>query len=347
MIHYPVFGICGYSGSGKTTLIEELVRRLSAQGLRIGVVKHDAHGLDIDRKGKDTDRFFQAGADVMIRGPAEAFLRTHRCDDTPLEQALRAFAPQVDLILVEGHKTTPLAHKLWLCGAEGDQPPPEVTNIRRVLKRQDDRAQLAMEFIGTELPLLWLATPVYAGVLIGGRSTRMGRPKHLIGKHGETWLHKTVAAVRPRVDKVVILGGGEIPSDLRSLPILPDVEDAEGPLRGMLAAMRWAPLTSWLFVPCDTPGLDTAALRWLLSHRKPGVWAVLPRQTEAGVVEPLPGWYDFRSQPLLENCRGPSGLAAYKQAATPEIPGEFAAAWTNVNTPSEFDACARLGGGRP
>jgi len=147
-----------------------------------------------------------------------------------------------------------------------------------------------------------------------------------------------VASVQPLVEGVAILGKGEIPKSLERLPVLPDVEDAQGPLAGILSAMRWRPDVSWLFLSCDMPRLTTDALRWLLANRKPGVWAILPRRAESAGVEPLPGWYDFRSQRLLETCRGPAGLAGHKKVATPLIPEELASAWTNVNTVSELDA---------
>ena len=41
---------------------EGLIRALTARGFRIGVLKHDAHRLELDKKGKDTWRFRQAGA---------------------------------------------------------------------------------------------------------------------------------------------------------------------------------------------------------------------------------------------------------------------------------------------
>ena len=47
----PVLGFAAYSGTGKTTLIEKLVVSLKAHGLRIAVVKHDAHRIDIDKEG--------------------------------------------------------------------------------------------------------------------------------------------------------------------------------------------------------------------------------------------------------------------------------------------------------
>src|SRR5450759_1691239 len=161
----------------------------------------------------------------------------------------------------------------------------------------------------------------------------MGRPKHLITTStGRTWIEMIVASIQPLVRQVAILGKGEIPESLERLPVLPDVEDAQaspeapprraqGPLAGILSAMRWRPDVSWLFLSCDMPRITTDALRWLLANRKPGVWAVLPRRTESGGVEPLPGWYDLRSQHLLETCRGPAGLAGHENVATPLIPG--------------------------
>lgn len=52
----PILAVCGWSGSGKTTLIEPLVRQLCRRGCKVAIVKHDVHGLDADRPGKDSDR---------------------------------------------------------------------------------------------------------------------------------------------------------------------------------------------------------------------------------------------------------------------------------------------------
>ncbi len=340
--HLPVVGICGYSGSGKTTLIEAILPRLTARGLQVAVIKQDAHELAIDHPGKDSDRLFNAGADVLIRDANQAFHRRHRRDaHPPLEAVIRRLAPAYDLILVEGHKTAPLAWKVWLCRPdENGPPPPAAVNIRRSLDWHADREAGVLKLIEACLAAATAATPVHAGILIGGGSTRMGRPKHLIGPAGLTWLERTVAVMQPHVDALVLLGAGDVPASLADLPRLPDVADTDagGPIRGMRAALRWAPLAGWIFAACDQPRLGGAAIAWLLAQRAPGIQAVMPRRTGADAPEPFPAWYDFRAGRAIESLRRPRDLAAMPRSATPVIPAELAEAWLNINTPSALRA---------
>ena len=340
---YPAFGICGFSGSGKTTVIEALIVDLTRRGLTVGVVKHDVHGLNIDQEGKDTDRFFKAGADVIIRGSEQCFFRAHRRGDMPLPDLITVIGPHYDLVLVEGHKATPLEQKVWLCSDAGEGPPPEASHMRRVLRRDEDRVRIVLELIDAWLPCAWRASPVYAGILIGGKSRRFGRPKHLLNDHGRTWLERTVEKVRPHVDGIAILGAGAIPDGLDSIPVLCDIQDAEGPVAGMLAAMRWRPLTSWVFLPCDLPLLAGESVHWLLGHREPGVWAVLPRLPEAPGPEPLLAYYDFRAMSMLECASRPSEVAAGAHVITPIVPEHLRASWQNVNQRQDLEALCHHG----
>lgn len=335
---YPAFGICGFSGSGKTTVIEVVVEELTRRGLKVGVVKHDAHGLNIDHEGKDSDRFFRAGADVIIHGSEQCFFRAHKRSELRLPDVLTMVGPYYDLILVEGHKTTPMEQKIWLSGDAGEDPPPEAAGILRTLRRDEDRVPIVMQMIDNWLHDAWRAAPVYAGILIGGKSSRFGRPKHLVEDQGKTWLERTVEKIGSHVDGIVILGAGAIPDSLGAAAVLCDVQDVKGPLAGMLAAMRWRPLTSWLFVPCDLPLLSGEAVRWLLDHRRPGVWAVLPRIPGAPGPEPLLAYYDFRAGALLERVPRPRGLAGEERVAMPTVPERLQASWKNVNTPGDLAA---------
>lgn len=102
MERIPVIGFSAFSGTGKTTLIEKLVRCLKEQGLRIAVIKHDAHDFEIDKQGKDSWRFAQAGADVTLISSATktAVIEYRPCDFMQNLEKIR----DVDLILVEGYK---------------------------------------------------------------------------------------------------------------------------------------------------------------------------------------------------------------------------------------------------
>ncbi|NIA20435.1 MAG: NTP transferase domain-containing protein, partial [Anaerolineaceae bacterium] len=170
-------------------------------------------------------------------------------------------------------------------------------------------------------------------------STRMGRPKHLIRSDGTTWLERTVGLLEQVTARVVILGAGQVPAGLSQIVRLADVRDAEGPMAGLLAAMRWEPAVSWLLAPCDHPDLSVEALEWLLSTRRPGLWATLPRLDSSPSVEPLLAHYDFRAAPLLESAAGGhefslSRIAAHAKVISPTPPAALAAAWQDVDTPA-------------
>ena len=62
----PTICIVGFSDSGKTGVTVGLVDALKHHGLRVGTIKHDIHGFEMDRPGKDSWRHKQAGASTTI-----------------------------------------------------------------------------------------------------------------------------------------------------------------------------------------------------------------------------------------------------------------------------------------
>lgn len=98
----PLVQCVGWSGSGKTTFLEKLLPVLTGKGLRVAVMKHDGHGFEMDRPGKDTYRLSAAGAVcTAILGPNGWAVLGRE----PIGfEALRQKLTPADLILCEGMK---------------------------------------------------------------------------------------------------------------------------------------------------------------------------------------------------------------------------------------------------
>ncbi|MGF1762144.1 bifunctional molybdopterin-guanine dinucleotide biosynthesis adaptor protein MobB/molybdopterin molybdotransferase MoeA [Aliivibrio kagoshimensis] len=103
----PFLGFAAYSGTGKTTLLERLIPNLTAQGLKVAVIKHAHHDFDIDQEGKDSFRLRKAGASQML---INSRYRSALITETPeteqsCQQLLNALDhDNLDLILIEGYK---------------------------------------------------------------------------------------------------------------------------------------------------------------------------------------------------------------------------------------------------
>lgn len=101
----PYVSFSAKSGTGKTTYLEKLVACLKERGLRIALIKHDAHGFELDQPGKDSYRLRKAGVDTMIlSGPDQTVqISRHTAGEPSLKQLLSSIQG-VDLILIEGYK---------------------------------------------------------------------------------------------------------------------------------------------------------------------------------------------------------------------------------------------------
>ena len=115
----PIVSVAGWSGTGKTTYLEQLIPELKRRGLRIAALKHDAHGFELDREGKDSWRLSKAGADVtlLVSGQKAAILENR---PVSLERLLEG-VHDVDLIVTEGYKFSSLP-KLILYRAAAGKP---------------------------------------------------------------------------------------------------------------------------------------------------------------------------------------------------------------------------------
>ena len=96
----PLFSFTAWSNTGKTTYMEKLIAELTKRGVRVAAVKHDGHNLALDKPGKDSWRFAQAGAETVAVSSGEVsavmYYRPLSLDE------ILSHISGVDIILLEG-----------------------------------------------------------------------------------------------------------------------------------------------------------------------------------------------------------------------------------------------------
>ena len=96
----------GPSNSGKTTLILKVAKKFIDDGLKVVVVKHDpGDKAKFDVEGKDSFKFSQAGADVVVMSPTRTTYFSQSSQG--IDEVIRMIG-EFDMLLVEGLKTLPL-----------------------------------------------------------------------------------------------------------------------------------------------------------------------------------------------------------------------------------------------
>ncbi len=94
------------SNSGKTTLITNLIKFFKNDNLKVGVIKDTFHKIEIDKTGKDSYKFFETGADSVVINSANELVVRKRLDKKfPVKYIKDKFLDEMDIILLEGHKT--------------------------------------------------------------------------------------------------------------------------------------------------------------------------------------------------------------------------------------------------
>lgn len=102
----PIVSIVGKSDSGKTTLLIKIIPILKEKGYRVATMKHDVHGFEMDREGKDTYRHFHCGADgVLISSPKKMALIKRVDSEDSLDEFAEQFFSDMDIVLTEGFKS--------------------------------------------------------------------------------------------------------------------------------------------------------------------------------------------------------------------------------------------------
>jgi len=161
-------------------------------------------------------------------------------------------------------------------------------------------------------------------VLVGGRSTRMGRDKATLELAGVTLQDRSAAVLRECFEKVSVIAHDDVPG--------------LGPIGGLLTALRHIKTEALFLVACDMPFLE-AGLIQQMAGELPGYDAV------AFPDEPLHAAYATRILPVVEQQIATQDYAMHRLLAKLRVK-EFLTtqrprSLTNVNTPQEWELVKR------
>lgn len=112
-----IWAIVGDSKSGKTKLIRQLVPEFKKRGYSVAVIKHCSKGFDLDKKGKDSWKFVESGADgVAMLSPDQLALIQRKKERVNLDGVARDFFKDMDIVLIEGGKQETNLKKIEVLG---------------------------------------------------------------------------------------------------------------------------------------------------------------------------------------------------------------------------------------
>ncbi|CVK91475.1 uncharacterized protein FMAN_09569 [Fusarium mangiferae] len=212
-----------------------------------------------------------------------------------------------------------------------------------------------------------MSTTIKPLILAGGKSTRMGSPKHLLPTpNGRSLYQHQIEVLQkafPEAETIYIsLAQDSEMDDLlqnagkasyeatpgeNSMEIILDLESSQvdqskGPAAGLLAAYESDSEATWLVVACDYPCITPSALQELQERYRPPVTCF---KNHEGFCEPLLGiWSPEAISHLKENCKAgklsPS-KAVRELGGCTYLPNDSEALLRNVNIRSEWEGTLR------
>lgn len=361
----PTLVVTGFSGSGKTTFLEKFIRTLKQRHYCPGYIKHAGGKYTLDVAGKDSFVQLAAGASfsTIFTDEKWAIHQYGSLDETWLwSQA------QTDIILLEGFKKSvhpkvvcihpekgiperldwqqfdPDAHVwayLTIEQAEADQINQA---LGQPLAFQRDQIDSITNHILAKLNQHCREIfPLKGAVMIGGKSTRMGKDKAWLeygqGPHA-AYLFELLSQ-HPAIEEV-FYSASPLTPPLQEIPqkaILTDQFLNFGPLGGFLTLFENEPQAAWLVVACDLARFQEQALEYLIQHRDPlKAGTVFVNQKQR--FEPLVAIYEPRmglhmKRALLNRTYSLQRIFPDLSIQQLPIPEFLESQLSNVNTPEE------------
>lgn len=173
-------------------------------------------------------------------------------------------------------------------------------------------------------------------VLVGGRSSRMGRDKARLPVRSHLLVEDVAAKVAKIAGNVMLVGDPVKYSDL-PFECIPDLHPGFGPLAGIEAALAAAKAELNLITACDLPGLAPQWLECLLAAARGSSRLCLAAEDPDGTVHPLCAVYRSACLPLVQDALSAGRLKALHLLDTLDVlTVKIPAPLQNVNTPEDW-----------
>jgi molybdopterin-guanine dinucleotide biosynthesis protein A len=200
-----------------------------------------------------------------------------------------------------------------------------------------------------------MIAPLTALVLTGGRSSRMGRNKALLGlaEGGPPIVALAVERLRAVADEILLVGSDPAPYAFLGLPHVPDAYAGAGSLGGIYSGLRAARNAHALAVACDMPFLNVDLLRYMADRER--VYDVLipvieePEPMHAIYAQSCLPWMEekleegrYRIIGWFDRARVERIERSTIERFDPELRSFF-----NMNTPDEWERAKQLAAEAP
>ncbi len=185
--------------------------------------------------------------------------------------------------------------------------------------------------------------PAFSGaVLCGGASRRMGRDKAMVEMGGRPLALGVAGALQEAGAGEVFAVGGDLRAlaDL-GLEAIPDDQPGEGPLGGVLTALRHASEPVVVVLACDLAGAQPRAVRQTVAALAADPHLACAVPVVDARLQPLHGAWRRSARPELQAMFDRGERAMHRVIAglaTAEVNGIDPAALVDVDTAADIDA---------
>jgi len=197
-------------------------------------------------------------------------------------------------------------------------------------------------------------------ILIGGRSSRLGRDKAFVELGGMTLTERAIANVGNGLPnaKITAVAGNSAQFAIEAIssdvPFIFDLYEARGPLGGLHAAIASAK-SPWIFVlACDYPFVSPELISLLSKKISNDHGAVVPEQND-GRLQPLCAFYNVATalpivEEIVERPRVPPPMHEVVAQMDPRVVkfGEYSHlagadnCFININTEADLIAARKI-----